>query len=54
MAPSPVLDYLVVHEMSHMIHMNHSPEFWNLVKSIIPDYEDRKKLLKNQEIRYDL
>ncbi|MDY0236425.1 MAG: SprT family zinc-dependent metalloprotease [Gudongella sp.] len=54
MAPSPVLDYLVVHEMSHMVHMNHSPEFWNLVRSIIPDYEERRKLLKNQGVKYDL
>jgi predicted metal-dependent hydrolase len=54
MAPSPVLDYLVVHEMCHMVHMNHSAEFWNLVRSILPDYEERRKLLKNEGVRYDL
>ncbi len=54
MAPSPVLDYLVVHEMSHMVHMNHSADFWNLVRSILPDYEERRKLLKNEGVKYDL
>ena len=54
MAPSPVLDYLVVHEMCHMVHMNHSPEYWNLVRSILPDYEERRKLLKNEGVKYDL
>ncbi len=37
-APIEVLDYIVVHEMSHMVHMNHSTQFWDLVKSIIPHY----------------
>lgn len=54
MAPSSILDYIVVHEMCHMVHMNHSKEFWNLVKSVLPDYEQRKELLKNNGIKYDL
>ena len=54
MAPSPVLDYIVVHEMCHMVHMNHSAEFWALVKRILPDYESRKEWLKNNGIKYDL
>ena len=54
MAPSPVLDYIVVHEMCHMIHMNHSKEFWSLLKSILPDYEQRKNWLRDNGIKYDL
>lgn len=54
MTPSPVLDYLVVHEMSHMVHMNHSTDFWNLVETILPDYKKRRDLLKNQGVKYDL
>lgn len=46
MAPIFVIDYIVVHEMCHMIHMNHSKEFWNLVEYIIPNYKERKKWLK--------
>jgi len=54
MAPSPVIDYIVVHEMCHMVHMNHSAEFWGLLKRILPDYESRKELLKNNGVKYDL
>lgn len=54
MAPSPVLDYIVVHEMSHLIQRNHSPGFWKLVEFIIPDYKDRKKWLRNYGVRMDL
>lgn len=53
MAPSTVLDYIVVHEMCHMVHMNHSKEFWNLVESILPDYKDRRRLLKDTGIKYE-
>ncbi|RAL26742.1 M48 family metallopeptidase [Thermoflavimicrobium daqui] len=54
MAPSHVLDYIVVHEMCHMIHMNHSQEFWDLVALVLPDYERRKEWLKNFGVRLDL
>lgn len=54
MAPSPVLDYIVVHEMCHMVYMNHSKEFWHLLKRILPDYENRKKWLRDNGIKYDL
>lgn len=54
MAPSPVLDYIVVHEMCHLIHMNHSKEFWEQLKRVLPDYEDRKAWLRNNGIKYDL
>ncbi len=40
--------------MCHMVHLNHSKDFWNLVKSIIPDYKDRKEWLKNHGIRMNL
>ena len=54
MAPSPVLDYIVVHEMAHMVYMNHSKEFWHLVKKVLPDYVQRKEWLRNNGIKYDL
>ncbi len=46
MAPTPILDYIVVHEMCHMLHMNHAKVFWDLVQSIIPDHKERKEWLK--------
>jgi len=46
MAPMSVIDYLVVHELSHLKHSNHSRDFWNLVGSIIPDYKEKKEWLR--------
>lgn len=54
MAPSHVIDYIVVHEMCHMYHMNHSQEFWDLLSSVMPDYKRRKEWLKNFGVRMDL
>lgn len=47
MAELSVIDYIVVHEMSHLVHLNHSEEFWNLVKSILPNYNEEKEWLKH-------
>lgn len=46
--PLDIVDYLVVHEMSHMVHMNHSKAFWDLVCSIIPDAREKRKKLKEK------
>lgn len=46
MAPEMVVDYLVVHEMCHLVHLNHSRDFWHLVATIIPDYKERRNWLK--------
>ena len=47
LAPEKVLDYLMVHELAHLKQMNHSPAFWNLVESHIPDYRTWRKWLKD-------
>jgi len=54
MAPSSVIDYIIVHEMSHLIHKNHSGKFWKLVESVLPDYKDRRKWLKDYGVRMNL
>ncbi|MCF8010745.1 MAG: M48 family metallopeptidase [Clostridiales bacterium] len=54
MASLPVLDYLVVHEMCHMVHKNHSEDFWGMVASILPDYKWRRNWLKKYGIKMDL
>ena len=46
LAPMTIVDYIVVHEMAHLIEPNHTPEFWELVGRILPDYERRKEWLK--------
>lgn len=45
MAPLTVIDYVVVHEMCHMVHLNHDRSFWRLVGKLIPDYEQRENWL---------
>lgn len=40
------LDYVIVHELSHFIHFNHSKEFWNLVEKYIPNYRNIRSYLK--------
>lgn len=46
MAPLDIIDYIVVHEMCHLIHMNHSKEYWKSVESVLPDYRERREWLK--------
>jgi predicted metal-dependent hydrolase len=49
MAPPPVIDYVIVHELSHLAEMNHSPRFWGRVGRILPDYAARRKWLRENE-----
>jgi hypothetical protein len=46
MAPMSIVDYLVVHELTHLIHDNHSRDFWATVAAIIPDIKEKKEWLK--------
>jgi predicted metal-dependent hydrolase len=48
--PLPVLDYVVVHELCHLEHMNHGPAFWRAVGSILPDYERLRRELNNYQL----
>lgn len=45
-APDDVIDYVIVHELSHLIEMNHSPLFWKVVEDVMPDYEQKEAWLK--------
>lgn len=47
LAPEEVLDYVVVHELCHRKHMNHSKLFWTEVENTLPDYKQHKKWLKD-------
>lgn len=52
MAPLNLIDYVVAHELCHLIHKNHSKEFWKLLGSIMPDYELRIERLKKSGVEY--
>jgi hypothetical protein len=45
-APEFVIDYLILHELAHTVHMNHSKRYWALVERICPAYEKAEKWLK--------
>jgi len=46
MAPLKVIDYVIIHELVHTIHKNHSANFWNAVEAIMPNYKEAKHWLK--------
>ncbi|WP_210490343.1 M48 family metallopeptidase [Rufibacter aurantiacus] len=54
MAPLKVLDYIVVHELAHLLHPNHSEAFWNEVDKVLPDYRERKEWLRVNGAEMDL
>ena len=54
MAPPRVIDYIVVHELCHIHHLDHSEAFWNEVDKVLPDYRDRKQWLRLHGAGLDL
>ncbi len=54
MAPIDVLNYIVVHELTHLIHPNHTPAFWNELDKVMPSYEKQVNWLKRNGAGMDL
>ncbi len=54
LAPIDIIDYVIVHELCHLIEMNHSNKFWSLVENIIPDYKCKKEWLKINGIKLNI
>lgn len=46
MAPQTIIDYIVVHELCHFHHRDHTDSFWNEVDKVIPDYREREEWLR--------
>ena len=51
LVPEDVLDYVIVHELCHRKHMNHSPAFWAEVASLLPEYAASRAWLKTEGIK---
>ncbi|MFM1897634.1 MAG: hypothetical protein RLZZ385_2708 [Pseudomonadota bacterium] len=52
LAPPAIIDYMIAHEVCHLVHMNHSRRFWQLVESVCPDSRHYIDWLKAHEHRY--
>ena len=46
------IDYVITHELCHLIHHNHSKEFHSLMTTLLPDWKSRKKMLKNYSLKF--
>jgi predicted metal-dependent hydrolase len=54
MAPQTVIDYIVVHELCHLRHRDHSDAFWNEVDKVLPRYRERKEWLRSNGAALDI
>ena len=50
--PIEIIDYVIIHELAHLIELNHSKDFWNIVKMTDPEFQTHRKLL--HKYRYEL
>lgn len=47
--PPAIMDYIIIHELSHLVHMNHGQDYWSLVASLCPDYNKHRKWLNDNK-----
>lgn len=52
-APLPVIDYVVIHELSHLKHLNHSPDFWRLVENHCRHHKICRQWLRRNQFAFD-
>jgi len=50
--PPEIMDYVIIHELSHLLEMNHSKNFWKVVENMLPDYKIHRKWLKENGMEY--
>ncbi len=54
LAPHRIVDYVVVHELCHLLEHNHSPRYWKHVERHVPDWKECRDWLKNQNLMKEL
>ena len=54
LAPLDIIDYVLVHELCHLKHMNHSKEYWQLVSTIFPNYKEKRNYLKENSLKLNI
>jgi len=50
--PEPCIEYIVMHELCHLMHPNHSKAFYSFLSVCMPDWKNRKNLLDNIKLTY--
>jgi hypothetical protein len=53
MAPMDIIDYVIVHELAHLIEIKHNKHFWEIVESVMHDYQSRKNWLRTNGLYLD-
>ncbi|HWB65160.1 MAG TPA: M48 family metallopeptidase [Chitinophagales bacterium] len=53
-APPRTIDYVLIHELAHLVHHDHSARFWKLVEQVMPDYREHEKILQANHLKYYL
>ena len=48
-APAPAMEYVVAHEVAHLVHRNHGPMFWQTLAGTMPDWAEKKAMLQRWE-----
>ncbi|MBK7912488.1 MAG: M48 family metallopeptidase [Saprospiraceae bacterium] len=46
LTPQFITDYIIVHELAHLVHMNHSAAYWKVVEKVMPEYQKAEAWLK--------
>ncbi len=54
MAPAPVIDYVIIHELMHIKEKNHSAQFWKLIEKVMPEYKLHRRWLKENGNKFIL
>lgn len=49
--PIELADYVIVHELCHLVHLNHSKSFWNLVAQAVPDHKKQRRELRRYRLQ---
>ncbi len=49
MMPHDIINYIIIHELSHLKHFNHSKEFWNYVEKFCPTYKEKENWNKKNK-----
>ena len=53
MLPTDIINYIIIHELCHVIEPNHSKNFWNLVRKFDPKFERKKEMVKNKRVLHN-